>query len=101
MSSPPVDLGRVLTAMVTPFRSDGSLDLDRAGELAAYLCANGNDGVVVNGTTGESPTLSHDEKLELLRAVRSAIPGKPLVMGTGTNDTAASVVLSREALKLG
>jgi 4-hydroxy-tetrahydrodipicolinate synthase len=96
-----VDLGRVLTAMVTPFKPDGTLDADRGGELAAYLVANGNDGVVVCGTTGESPVLTHDEKLDLLRAVRAAIPNHPIVMGTGTNDTAASIAMSREALKLG
>ena len=97
----PPDLGRVLTAMATPFKADGDLDLDGAAELANLLVHNGNDGVVVAGTTGESPTLGHAEKLELLRAVRSAIPGKPLVMGTGSNDTRASIELSREALKLG
>jgi 4-hydroxy-tetrahydrodipicolinate synthase len=63
--------------------------------------ANGNDGVVVAGTTGESPTLSHDEKLELFRAVRSALPTHTVIAGTGSNDTAASIALSREALKLG
>src|SRR5947209_6296837 len=90
------ELGRVLTAMVTPFKSDGSLDANRGGELAAFLVANGNDGVVVCGTTGESPTMTHDEKLDLLRAVRAAIPKHPIVMGTGSNDTAASIALSRE-----
>ena len=101
MSAPQKDLGRVLTAMVTPFAADGELDLRQAERLAHYLVANGNDGVVVAGTTGESPTLSHEEKLELLRAVRSAVPDAPVVMGTGTNDTAASIQLSREALRLG
>jgi 4-hydroxy-tetrahydrodipicolinate synthase len=87
--------------MVTPFDADGGLDLRQAERLADYLVQSGNDGVVVNGTTGESPTLSHDEKLQLLRAVRSAIPDAPIVMGTGTNDTAASIQLSQEALRLG
>jgi len=67
--SPKTDLGRVITAMVTPFDVEGKLDLGRAEELAALLVANGNDGVVVGGTTGESPTLNHEEKLELYRAV--------------------------------
>ncbi|MGB2941145.1 MAG: 4-hydroxy-tetrahydrodipicolinate synthase [Candidatus Dormiibacterota bacterium] len=101
MSAPVKDLGRVLTAMVTPFDANGDLDLRQAERLAHYLVANGNDGLVVNGTTGESPTLSHDEKLELLRAVHSAVPDAPVVMGTGTNDTAASIKLSQECLRLG
>jgi 4-hydroxy-tetrahydrodipicolinate synthase len=95
------DLGRVLTAMITPMREDGGVDLDGAGRLAAFLVENGNDGVVVCGTTGESPTLSRDEKLALLRAIRAAIPGRPIVMGTGGNDTATSIALSREALAAG
>ncbi|MEA2647057.1 MAG: 4-hydroxy-tetrahydrodipicolinate synthase [Chloroflexota bacterium] len=101
MSPPTPDLGRVLTAMVTPFKREGGLDLAQAERLADYLVANGNDGLVVCGTTGESPTLAHDEKLDLLRAVRGAVPGHPVVMGTGSNDTAASISLSREALGLG
>jgi 4-hydroxy-tetrahydrodipicolinate synthase len=101
MSAANPDLGRVLTAMVTPFDAAGALDLRQAERLADYLVANGNDGLVVNGTTGESPTLSHEEKLDLLRAVRSAVPGKSIVMGTGTYDTAASIALSTEALELG
>lgn len=95
------DLGRVLTAMVTPFATDGSLDLGRAEALADYLVRNGNDGLVVAGTTGESPTLTHEEKLELWRAVRAAVPGANVVAGTGTNDTRASIEMSREALRLG
>ena len=98
--STPVDLGRVLTAMVTPFDLEGGLDLRRAEELANVLIDNGNDGVVVGGTTGESPTLSHDEKIELYRAVRRAIPGAVVVMGAGSNDTRASMELARDAQKL-
>jgi 4-hydroxy-tetrahydrodipicolinate synthase len=101
MSAPQTDLGRVLTAMVSPFDASGDLDLGQAERLAHHLIASGNDGLVVNGTTGESPTLTHDEKLNLLRAVRAAVPDVPLVMGTGTNDTAASIGLSRECLRLG
>ncbi len=95
-----VDLGRVLTAMVTPFHPDGSLDVGRAEELANLLVENGNDGVVVGGTTGESPTLNHDEKLELYRAVRGAIPNAVVIMGAGSYDTAASIELARDAQNL-
>ena len=101
MNAPAKDLGRLLTAMVTPFDADGNLNLGRAEALADHLVRSGNDGIVVNGTTGESPTLTHEEKLDLLRAVRSAVPETPIVMGTGTNDTRASIELSQEALRLG
>ncbi|HUZ86306.1 MAG TPA: 4-hydroxy-tetrahydrodipicolinate synthase [Candidatus Baltobacterales bacterium] len=96
-----VELGRLLTAMITPFKADGALDLDAAERLAAQLVADGSDGVVVSGTTGESPTLDDDEKIELLRAVRQAIPGKTVVAGTGSNDTHHSVKLSERAMKAG
>jgi 4-hydroxy-tetrahydrodipicolinate synthase len=96
-----VDLGRVLTAMATPFDIEGDLDVERAEELANLLVANGNDGVVVGGTTGESPTLNHAEKLELYRAVRRAIPDAVVVMGAGTNDTRSSIELARDCQELG
>ena len=96
-----VDLGRVLTAMVTPFDIEGDLDLGRAEELANLLVANGNDGVVVGGTTGESPTLNHEEKIELYRAVRRAIPDAIVVMGVGTYDTRDSIELARDCQQLG
>jgi 4-hydroxy-tetrahydrodipicolinate synthase len=92
--------GGVATAMVTPFDDDGALDLDAARHLARYLVANGNDGLVVAGTTGESPVLSDDEKLSLWAAVAEAVT-IPVVAGTGTNDTAHSVHLTKEASKLG
>src|ERR1700730_7589640 len=95
-----VDLGRVLTAMATPFDIEGDLDVGRAEELANLLVANGNDGVVVGGTTGESPTLNHEEKLELYRAVRRAIPDAVVVMGAGTNDTRSSIELARDCQEL-
>ncbi|WP_406678436.1 4-hydroxy-tetrahydrodipicolinate synthase [Moorella sp. ACPs] len=94
--------GRILTAMVTPFTADGKLDLDGAKKLAAYLVDHGSDGLVVAGTTGESPALSHEEKIALFRAVKEAVGGRAAVIaGTGTNSTAASIELSREAEALG
>ena len=101
MSRPATDLGRVLTAMITPFDNAGELDLAGAERLANLLVENGNDGVVVAGTTGESPTLSHREKVELFAVVRKAIPFSVVIAGTGSNDTRASIELSREAEKLG
>lgn len=95
------DIGRLLTAMVTPFHEDGSLDLDGAQAVARRLCAEGSDGVVVFGTTGESPTLADEEKLALLRAVREALPEHAVVAGTGTNDTRHSVELSERAMAAG
>ena len=94
--------GRVLTAMVTPFTADGGLDLGRAAELAARLVDQGNDGLVVSGTTGEAPTTTRTEKAELLRAVVDAVGDRAQVLaGVGTNDTAASVELARDAEKAG
>ena len=95
------DLGRLLTAMLTPFAEDGSLDLEAAGRLARHLVENGSDGVVVAGTTGEAPTLSDREKIDLVRAVRAAIPDRVVMAGTGGNDTRHSVELSRAAAEAG
>jgi 4-hydroxy-tetrahydrodipicolinate synthase len=95
------EIGRLLTAMVTPFKLDGSVDYKAARELAAMLVADGSDGVVVSGTTGESPTLTDAEKIELVAAVKDAIPGKNVVAGTGSNDTHHSVELSKLAMKAG
>ena len=94
-------LGRLLTAMVTPFGRDGNVDLPLAAELAQRLVAAGSDGVVVNGTTGESPTLRSAERLALLDAVRAALPDHAVIMGTGSYDTAASVELTSESLARG
>lgn len=95
-------LGSLLTAMVTPFKPDGALDAPQAARLAKHLVEIGNEGVVVAGTTGESPTLSDEEKLDLFRAVVGEIGGRgTVVAGTGTNDTRHSVELTREAEKLG
>jgi 4-hydroxy-tetrahydrodipicolinate synthase len=98
----PAPFGQVLTAMVTPFHADGSLDLDGAQALALHLLANGHDGLVISGTTGESPTTSDEEKVALLQAVRDAVGSEvPLVAGVGTNDTRHSVQLARQAEKAG
>ncbi len=92
----------MLTAMVTPFRADGALDLDAAAKLASHLVELGNDGLVVNGTTGESPTTSDAEKSELVRAVVAAVGERATVVaGAGTYDTAHSVHLAREAARAG
>lgn len=93
--------GPVLTAMVTPFDADGALNLDKAQKLAKYLVAHGSDGVVVAGTTGESATLTHDEQVQLITAVREAIPNHDLVAGAGSNDTRAAVELTRRATQAG
>jgi 4-hydroxy-tetrahydrodipicolinate synthase len=94
--------GRVLTAMVTPFRADGSLDLAGAQRLATHLVDHGHDGLVISGTTGESPTTSDSEKESLLRAVVEAVGDRArVVAGTGTNDTHHTVELSRAAEKAG
>jgi len=90
-----------MTAMVTPFGSGGEVNHPAAAELARRLVAGGCDGVVVNGTTGESPTLHADERLSLLDTVRAALPDHAVVMGTGSYDTAASVALTREAQQRG
>ncbi len=95
------DLGRLLTAMLTPFKADGSVDYQAAERLAVLLTADGSDGVVVSGTTGESPTLTDDEKVELVKAIKKAVPGKTVVAGTGSNDTHHSVKLSERAMKAG
>jgi len=92
--------GRVLTAMITPFTDDGSLDVDGAVELAKWLVEQGNEGLVLAGTTGEAPTLSDDEKLTLWSTVAEAVT-VPIMAGSTTNDTAHSVHLTAEASKLG
>ncbi|MET7438792.1 4-hydroxy-tetrahydrodipicolinate synthase [Streptomyces sp. NPDC004082] len=101
-STPQTPFGRVLTAMVTPFTADGALDLDGAQRLAAHLVDAGNDGLVINGTTGESPTTSNAEKAQLVRAVVEAIGDRAhVVAGVGTNDTRHSIELARDAEKAG
>lgn len=94
--------GRVLTAMVTPFDRTGALDLKAAASLAVHLVEQGHDGLVVNGTTGESPTTTDDEKQRLVRAVLEAVGDRAtIVAGVGTNDTAHTVALARQAAEAG
>jgi 4-hydroxy-tetrahydrodipicolinate synthase len=92
--------GRIVTAMVTPMTSDGAVDLDQVQHLARWLVQQGNEGLVVCGTTGEAPTLSDDEKLSIFAAVVEAVD-VPVVAGTVGADTAHSVALSRQAAALG
>ena len=92
--------GQVITAMVTPFHKDGSLNLDGSKRLARWLQDNGNDGLVIAGTTGEAPVLTDDERLSLFKAVVEAVT-IPVIAGTGTNDTAHSIHMTKEASKLG
>jgi 4-hydroxy-tetrahydrodipicolinate synthase len=92
--------GRLMTAMVTPMASDGAIDLDAAQRLARFLVEEGNDGLVVCGTTGEAPTLSDDEKLAMFAAVVEAVD-VPVIAGTVGSDTAHSVHLTQQAAKLG
>ena len=95
-------LGSVLTAMVTPFGPDGAVDFDAFQALAAHLVDNGSDGVVVAGTTGESPTLTDDERIALFRAALEAVGDRATVVaGTGTYSTAHSIHLSEQAAALG
>lgn len=100
MSTP--RFGRLLTAMVTPFTRDGELDLPRAQELATKLLDEGSEGLIVCGTTGESPTVFYDQKLELFRAVVEAVGGRaPIVANAGDNCTADSVEFARKVVSLG
>ncbi|MBT8160178.1 MULTISPECIES: 4-hydroxy-tetrahydrodipicolinate synthase [Arthrobacter] len=95
-------LGTLLTAMVTPFTTDGEVDYKQAAELAVKLVDDGCDGLVVTGTTGETSTLTDAENLGMFRAVKDAVGDRcAIIAGTGTNDTAHSVHLSQEAAKLG
>ncbi|VVM32554.1 4-hydroxy-tetrahydrodipicolinate synthase [Terribacillus sp. AE2B 122] len=94
--------GKVITAMVTPFDNQGQIDFDATTRLLDYLIENGTNAVVVAGTTGESPTLSHEEKLSLFRHVVKTIDGRiPIIAGTGSNNTQASIELTKEAEEIG
>jgi len=97
-----VPFGRLLTAMATAFHEDGTVDLDATARIAAHLVDHGNDGLVVSGTTGESPTTSVAEDGEILRAVHDAVGDRAVVIaGVGTNSTAHSVELAEQAAKVG
>jgi 4-hydroxy-tetrahydrodipicolinate synthase len=97
-----IDFGRVITAMVTPFDQEGNVHYAEAEKLAAYLVANGSDGIVVCGTTGESPTLSWDEEYQLFQVVQKAVAGKAKVIaGTGSNSTSEAIEATQKAAKLG
>ncbi|MEA3442115.1 MAG: 4-hydroxy-tetrahydrodipicolinate synthase [Chloroflexota bacterium] len=96
------ELGRLLTAMVTPFDVEGAVDYQQAKKLALALLDSGSDGLVVSGTTGESPTLSKEEKLRLFAEVKSVVTGRgTVVAGTGGNNTKESQELTKEAEKIG
>jgi 4-hydroxy-tetrahydrodipicolinate synthase len=96
------DFGSVLTAMITPFKADGSVNYDVAAELAAYLVSNGTDTLVVCGTTGESPTLTWDEEYQLFVEVLQAVAGKAKVIaGCGSNSTKEAIAATQKAAKIG
>jgi len=102
LASSAAPFGRVLTAMVTPFGQDGSLDLDAAQKLASHLVDSGNDGLVLSGTTGESSTTTAEEDGRLLAAVLEAVGDRATVVaGVGNNDTRKSVELARQAVTVG
>ena len=92
--------GRVITAMVTPFNSDGTLDIDAAQSLARWLVAQGNEGLVVAGTTGEAPTLTHEEQIALVKAVAEATD-VPVIAGAGSNDRRAATELTEQVTAAG
>jgi 4-hydroxy-tetrahydrodipicolinate synthase len=94
--------GRMLTAMVTPFKKTGEIDWPAVEKIAAHLVATGHDGIVLNGTTGEAPTTSDDEKDELIKVVRKVVGGKiKIIAGAGNNETSHSVEQAKRAAKVG
>lgn len=94
--------GRVITAMITPFKEDGSVNYAIAERLAAHLVEQGSDGLVICGTTGESPTLTHDEEYELFRVAKQAVGDRAkILVGTGSNCTATAIAATQEAAKIG
>ncbi|MEW9053781.1 MAG: 4-hydroxy-tetrahydrodipicolinate synthase [Neobacillus sp.] len=97
-----MNFGQVLTAMVTPFDLNGDIDFNAARNLVNYLITNGTDGLVVAGTTGESPTLTTEEKVEFFKYVVEVVDGRvPVIAGTGSNNTRASISLTRKAEEAG
>ena len=96
------DLGRLITAMITPFDDKGEIDYEEAGHLATSLINSGSDGVIVSGTTGESPALSKEEKIKLLSAVKEAVGNKgSVIAGTSNNNTQESIEISQAAQQAG
>lgn len=97
-----VNFGRVLTAMITPFKEDGSVNYAVAEQLAVHLADRGSDGIVVCGTTGESPALTWEEEYNLFQVVQKAVAGKAQVIaGTGSNSTSEAIAATQKAAKLG
>lgn len=97
-----MNFGKVITAMVTPFNENNQLDLFRTTELIEYLLENGTDGLVIAGTTGESPTLTQEEKIQLFEHVVHIVDGRvPVIAGTGSNNTAETVELTKAAEAIG
>ncbi|MEW6494877.1 MAG: dihydrodipicolinate synthase family protein, partial [Cyanobacteriota bacterium] len=97
-----VNFGHVVTAMITPFKEDGSVNYEVAERLAVHLAENGTDTLVVCGTTGESPTLTWDEEYQLFQVVQKAVAGKAKVMaGTGSNSTQEAISATQKAAKIG
>jgi len=97
-----MNFGQLITAMVTPFNAEGEIDYEATSKLIDHLIANGTDSLVVAGTTGESPTLSTEEKLSLFQHVVKEVDGRiPVIAGTGSNDTKSSISLTKEAESLG
>jgi 4-hydroxy-tetrahydrodipicolinate synthase len=102
LHTPPTGIGRVVTAMITPFTADGALDLDGAQRVADHLVSHGSDTVLVHGTTGESPTLLGDEQWQLLAAVKDAVGDRVnVMMGSGSNATATAVRSTMRATEMG
>ncbi|WP_100010909.1 4-hydroxy-tetrahydrodipicolinate synthase [Lentibacillus sediminis] len=97
-----MNFGRVLTAMVTPFNKEGGVDYEQTSILIEYLLDNGTQGLVINGTTGESPTLSIEEKIQLIKHVVDTVKRRvPVIAGTSSNDTLASIALTKKAEEVG
>ncbi len=97
-----IDFGKVATAMVTPFDHKGNIDFEKTTQLINYLISNGSDALVIAGTTGESPTLSTEEKLALFRHSVKVVDGRvPVIAGTGSNNTYASIELTKKAEEIG
>ena len=95
-------IGRLITAMVTPFKTSGEVDFDKAAETANFLADNGSEGVVVHGTTGESPTLTHEEEYELYKTVKNAVGKKiSVIAGTGSNSTQTTINSTKKAQEIG